>query len=237
MILMSTRGVVGFRKDRKDKIVYNGSDSYPSYCGANVIRIIQEHSNEEFSRLFDRIMTVGYDTTLDDSILTPDFEGIIDHIDDDYTCIIIDYHDFLQDSLFCEWGYIINLDENCLEIWRGFQTKPQQNRYKLTRQQAIKLHGKAHGTDEWANIHKDGKKTYSYYNCAIIARWNLDAIRESEIDMNSFEMGFRAGEQNGSKSVPEINKYLSFRGKQSKLPSGDVTPAIEQKDSWLYVEE
>lgn len=43
--------------------------------------------------------------------------------------IMIDSEDFLQDSLFCEWAYIINLDENQLEIYRGFQTEPKSSRY------------------------------------------------------------------------------------------------------------
>lgn len=224
MIIMSTRGVVGFRKDGQDKIMYNGSDSCPSYCGANVIRAIQEHSNEEFSRLFDQILLVKYGTPIAERDITPDFNELINNPrntfhNDNYTCIIIDHHIFLQDSLYCEWGYIINLDENCLELWRGFQTKPQQNRYKLTKQQAREF--------------EDDKKTHSYYNCAIIAKWDLDAIRESEIDMNSFEMGVCAGEQNGSKDVPETNKYLSFRSK----PPVVANPATEQKASWLYVEE
>lgn len=31
---------------------------------------------------------------------------------------MIDNVSFLQDSLFCEWGYVINLDTNVLEIYR-----------------------------------------------------------------------------------------------------------------------
>jgi hypothetical protein len=37
---------------------------------------------------------------------------------------MIDSHTFLVDSLFCEWAYIINLDENVLEIYRGFNKEP-----------------------------------------------------------------------------------------------------------------
>ena len=43
---------------------------------------------------------------------------------------MIDSNDFIKDSLFCEYGYIINLDQNILEFWVGFQTKPELlNRY------------------------------------------------------------------------------------------------------------
>ena len=38
--------------------------------------------------------------------------------------------DFIKDSLFCEYAYIINLDDNVLEFWKGFQKEPQEsNRY------------------------------------------------------------------------------------------------------------
>ena len=37
---------------------------------------------------------------------------------------------FILDSLYCEYAYIINLDEKCLEFWKGFQKKPDKsNRY------------------------------------------------------------------------------------------------------------
>lgn len=37
---------------------------------------------------------------------------------------------FITDSLFCEYGYIYNLEESCMEFWKGFQKKPDPtNRY------------------------------------------------------------------------------------------------------------
>jgi hypothetical protein len=38
--------------------------------------------------------------------------------------MMTDGEDFLQDSLFCEWAYVMNLDTLTLEIYKGFQTKP-----------------------------------------------------------------------------------------------------------------
>lgn len=35
--------------------------------------------------------------------------------------LMIDSADFPLDSLFCEWGYLVNLDEQTLEVYQGFQ--------------------------------------------------------------------------------------------------------------------
>lgn len=46
------------------------------------------------------------------------------------SCVLIDGIDFIKDSLFCEYAYIINLDDEVLEFWKGFQKTPQKgNRY------------------------------------------------------------------------------------------------------------
>ncbi len=44
---------------------------------------------------------------------------------------MIDNERFMQDSLFCEWAYVINLTDGVLEIYRGFQKTPQNNRYLM----------------------------------------------------------------------------------------------------------
>ena len=43
---------------------------------------------------------------------------------------MIDSSDFIKDSLFCEYAYIVNLDSGMLEFWKGFQKEPDPgNRY------------------------------------------------------------------------------------------------------------
>ena len=42
---------------------------------------------------------------------------------------MIDKQDFLHDSLFCEWAYIINLTDNILEVYTGFQKEKPKGRY------------------------------------------------------------------------------------------------------------
>lgn len=41
---------------------------------------------------------------------------------------VIDYYDFVKYSLFNEYTYVIDLDNNKLEIYQGFNQKPLENK-------------------------------------------------------------------------------------------------------------
>jgi len=148
---MSTRGILGFRKDGKDRTTYNHGDSYPDYLGNKVVEFVKNNSIENLNKIFDRIILVDeYKKPTKKQI--EECKGWCD-LDvstrkaSDWYCLLrksqgnldaynrglrymIDYQSFIKSSLFCEYGYIINLDENVLEFWVGFQEKPQKgNRY------------------------------------------------------------------------------------------------------------
>lgn len=36
---------------------------------------------------------------------------------------------FAGDSLFCEWAYVVDLDKGAFEVYRGFQTEPNNDRF------------------------------------------------------------------------------------------------------------
>ncbi len=50
-------------------------------------------------------------------------EGILYEINKGNLKHLIDDHDFIEDSLFCEWAYIIDLDEMELKVYKGFNTE------------------------------------------------------------------------------------------------------------------
>jgi hypothetical protein len=47
-------------------------------------------------------------------------EAILREIANGNVAHMIDSHLFLMDSLFCEWGYIIDLDSMLLRVYKGF---------------------------------------------------------------------------------------------------------------------
>lgn len=183
---MGTRGVWGLRKDSKDKLTYNHYDSYPSALGETIKVFISKHSLKEISKIFDNIILVNKKVPP----TKKQIEECNDYCDlsvsnrssEDWYCLLReaqgnpeayfkglkymeDNHDFIQDSLFCEWGYIINLDTKMLEIYRGFQKTFQNNRYKINKPD------------------KGG-----YYNCALVKEIPLDDAKS--FNMRKFEESF-----------------------------------------------
>ena len=150
---MSTRGLYGFRKNGIDKTTYNHSDSYPSYLGRHIAEFCASTSTDEMNNLYDRIELVDehskptldqvmkyvgyYDSAVsrgtaeDWYCLLRDLQGNLTELKKiNGTIHMIDSVNFIKDSLFCEYAYIINLDTKVLEFWVGFQKEPDEgNRY------------------------------------------------------------------------------------------------------------
>lgn len=149
---MGTRGAVGFILDGKEKITYNHFDSYPSGLGNEVLDFLHSIPFNSFSD-FKKFKKQVEELELIDERNTPTEEqkqkcrdaGTIDlgvgrQSEDDWYCLLrkaqgdlgqlteiglmIDNSNFLKDSLFCEWAYIINLDTNKLEVYQGFNKTP-----------------------------------------------------------------------------------------------------------------
>lgn len=173
---MGTRGLYGFRKNKIDKVTYNHSDSYPEWLGEEVVKFIRETTVEEMREIVDKIVLVD-DTMMptDEELvyfkLTGKWNGDVNKFDwytylRDYQGNLSTYKDnlkymsddidFIKHSLHCEWAYIINLDEMVLEVYKGFQNKPNNTRY-------YKEPYVAHSGDK-------------YYPCDLIATYPLNDI-------------------------------------------------------------
>lgn len=138
---MGTRGAFGVVIGEKEKIGYNQFDSYPSGQGIANLKWLRDADLDEVRRQAEAARLVnGHDSP------TPaDIEALAgytnlnvsDQSTDDWYCLtrethgdigamlacgyICDYHEFPLDSLFCEWAYIVDLDNNVFEVYQGFQ--------------------------------------------------------------------------------------------------------------------
>ncbi len=122
---MSTSGAVGFIKNGNLITLYNGWDSYPSGLGNDVLNFIRGRGIKEIENMINNFSIIDASTN----------ESFFYSIDKLYNgsndkLMIEDATTFLYDSLFCEWAYIINLDTQELEIYRGGNKEKPLGRFK-----------------------------------------------------------------------------------------------------------
>lgn len=108
---MSTRGAVGIRYKGEDKIGYNHCDSYPTGLGRDILKYLTGKDFKDLVNDFSKIDITGSADGWNDGLCKFNYN-------------IKDYKDFLKDSLFCEYAYIINLDSGMLEFYTGFNKDP-----------------------------------------------------------------------------------------------------------------
>jgi len=141
---MSTRGATGFVANGKWYVTYNHSDSYPEYLGMHVLSFCKAVTNWKYLKtLVEKVTLVDihnkptqdlidkYSSYSDTSVnkqtledwycLLHDLQGekILYEIALGNVEHMIDGHTFLADSLFCEWAYIVDLDNLTLNVYKG----------------------------------------------------------------------------------------------------------------------
>lgn len=184
---MGTRGALGVFIDGKTKATYNGFDSYPSGLGADTVAAVRSIMSdpdrgigwlkrrarhmemwpdeqtpatpeviERLKKYADTRVATG--TLTDVYVLTRRMQGDIEaYLDAGF--MVDGGEAFMADSLFCEFAYIINVDDGVLEFYRGFQRKPhEKGRY------ANALFEKEHRGDQ------------QYYPVALVGSFPLDNI-------------------------------------------------------------
>lgn len=190
---MGTSGIFGVRINGVDKLTYNHFDSYPDKpgLGNQLVEIIRETiapDIDNFKKLATAIELIDTDIPptpeqikkyaefTDLSVSgqsTSDWYCVLRNLQENILGIfqagvIIDSHKFVNDSLFCEFGYIINFDTNIFEAYMGFQHKPDQNKNNRYRSETP--------TDS-ENIGEDNR----YYPIALVGEFPLQEIPEDWI--------------------------------------------------------
>jgi len=149
---MGTRGAVGFKVDDKYFVTYNHYDSYPDGLGVEVVDFC--YKVEDWDQLKENIrkielvkeddcptkeqikeckkstnLNVGDQSTTDWYCLLRGAQGVegFEAIYNSGLKYMIDNFEFLKDSLFCEYAYIINLDTMKLEFYQGFNKSVDEN--------------------------------------------------------------------------------------------------------------
>lgn len=148
---MSTRGYFGIKKKGELKGAYNHFDSYASGLGADLVKTINKIKKEDRLRVLNE--TFDYIELVDSNVPPTEEQkekckkanvvdlNVSNRSLDDWYCLlrktqgdlgvyinkVIPYmengNNFIEDALFCEWAYIINLDTNKFEVLYGWENR------------------------------------------------------------------------------------------------------------------
>ncbi len=159
---MSTRGSFIIRKNDEDKELYIPMDGHPEIAGRDFVRMIKSLN---LDALYDLLVA---EDDLNKGDLTSETFSEDPHDFSLRMCVdcvqkrhYYYYRQmkswFIQDSLFCEYGYVLDLDARNLLFYTGFQNTPQEgNRY--------------------GNERRDN----GYYPCHLKAILPFDSVQQTE---------------------------------------------------------
>jgi hypothetical protein len=156
---MSTRGSFIIRKNNVDKELVIQYDAYPEGAGLDVIDLIK---TIHLDYLYDCLTESDFDTgertkfELDECKLVAKRKKTIIY------SVLPSY--YIQNSLFCEYAYVIDIDKQELHFYVGNQTSPQE--------------GNVFGNKPFTA--EEIKETY--YPCHLKAVFPFACIRESSAD-------------------------------------------------------
>ena len=173
---MGTRGIVGFRENGNDHLVYNHFDSYPDCLGQIMVDFARTKAAKNptlYKEMASAMRDISGTTPTEIDIQRcKDFTdlGVSNQSTDDWYCLLRDtqgdpeailkcglyeaYDDFIKDSLFCEYAYVINFDTGMLEFYEGFQNEP-------------------HDSGRYATSEPNGSE---YYPCRLVGEFPFDDI-------------------------------------------------------------
>ena len=128
---MSTRGTFILAKGNAYKEIYIWCDAYPDWGGREVVRLVK---TVDLERVFDHLIPYfRRKWKPDDEDIFFSAKRIEDAVRTDarpYYCVTEEPL-FIQDSLMCEYGYLVDLDKNTLEYYTNKEPEmPQEeNRF------------------------------------------------------------------------------------------------------------
>jgi hypothetical protein len=139
---------MAFAHNGEIKAMYNHWDSYPTGLGEVMVKwmLAQDGDFSDAIEKFDRLTAVdeNAEPTEDQKLALVRYLNLSvgSRTDSDWYNLLrdtqgnpvgaleagffADYFKFGEDSLFCEYGYVVDLDRKVLEVYKGFQTAPHE---------------------------------------------------------------------------------------------------------------
>lgn len=146
---MRTSGILGFRVGKEDKVTYVHKDSDPKNLGIKIVKDILKENNTtgHFDKWYESAKNIKL-VIQSDIPTDEDIERFKDKADlnvgkknlKDWYCLLhhtqesprlildagvmLDFNAGLYNSKYCTWAYILNLNNQILEIYQGKQKEP-----------------------------------------------------------------------------------------------------------------
>ncbi len=123
---MGTRNLTCVYMNGEYKVAQYGHwDGYPEVLGVTILTFLKSVNMESFK---DAVSKVSFLTKANRKLM-PDYDWtkdgeILNRIVFDGVTKVENSIDFAKDSRLCEWAYVIDLDTNKFEVYRGFNKEP-----------------------------------------------------------------------------------------------------------------
>ena len=161
---MSTEGVLILRRDKAEKGMKISHDAYPASAGADIVDLIK---TIDINTLYDLIRECDrwkhpQKITYTDSF---SYDSCMHAVRMGKPLWVSrETKEDIKNSLFCEYAYVIDLDQESLFLYEGLQTKPMKNN----------PYGAVPAKNPYTN--------QAYYPCRPIAGFPLNYVRNADTD-------------------------------------------------------
>lgn len=139
---MGTRGLLAFHVDGQTKATYTHWDAYPGGLGTDVLEYLHKTPLDEVTAKAKALQKIEQDAPTFEQVaklsayLDPHVGGESEVVNwyqllrktQGKPDLILeagyfeDAFDFGTDSLFCEWGFVVDLDAGSFDVYEGFNT-------------------------------------------------------------------------------------------------------------------
>ena len=206
---MSTRGSFIIRKNSEDKELYIQADAYPEVGGRDAVRLIK---SLDLNALYDLLVTEDdlFEEYPEEEIPSEEPHDFsvrlcVDAVRGGRKYVYQDMgHWFIQDSMTCEYGYVVDLDESCLLFYVGYQKTAQE--------------GNRYGTEP----------SKGYYPCRLAAVFSFGFIRQNQTQDIVRQM--KQVEVEGAEIIRRFDADPSKEAITPKKPQGMRQLIIARKD-------
>lgn len=199
---MGTRGLTCVVADGAYKIAqYNQYDAYPDGQGLTALDFCVEHlatpkGRRDFAEKLKRVRFVTEEETKRIETL-PDNDPFVFYLNRNHGAKILDMvrtagprarseaddkilladsSAFAADSLFCEWAYVIDLDQKSFEVYKGFNEAPLDAGERFA---SLNPPRRAPGTTS--------STSGTYYPVRLAAKFSLDDLPSARAFMMTFK--------------------------------------------------